>query len=472
MCAGSFTLAFTAWGLAGVQLWSLHTLLVGGVVTFFLAVVPMPQRWNGLDGQHGNIENVERLLKFPVFWLSVAFLVHVLIQGLNPAWVQVQDERGWWIEAVQPVKWLPSGVRASYANMNAFRVLASFGATFSLVCGLWVAVRRRFSAVILLWVLAGSGVGMAIVAILQKFSDAGGVLWIVPSSNVNFWGTFFYRNEAVAYLTWIIATCGMLYFYHFNKSVNRGQNSGPHLLLFVFVAILYTSIGLALSRGGILFGGFVTCSFFILATVRWLVSSHVYKSLFLMGVTVLLLGGGMYTTLKYVDVAAIEARFDDFEEKIQMVDEDSRMITSRITWKMAQEKLWFGWGAGSWRYCFPMYQRAYPEIYYSRYDRKRGWPGRKVYYYAQNDIVQFLCEYGIVGCSLLLLVYFYWISCLWFRTSSNVLSALMLQVGILIGFLHAAVDFILQSPVYWLAFNGVLCVGVKLFMLDSERSHE
>ena len=189
-----------------------------------------------------------------------------------------------------------------------------------------------------------------------------------------------------------------------------------------------------------------------------------------MAVTVSLLGGGMYTTLKHVDVAAIEARFGDFEEKIRTADKDSRLIVTKITWKMAQEKLWFGWGAGSWRYCSPMYQKAYPEIYYSRYDRRRGWLGRKVYHYAHNDIVQFLCEYGILGCSLLLLIYFYWVFCLWFKSSGNALSALVLQVGMLIGFLHATVDFILQSPVYWLAFNGVLCVGVRLLLLNSERS--
>ena len=67
---------------------------------------------------------------------------------------------------------------------------------------------------------------------------------------------------------------------------------------------------------------------------------------------------------------------------------------------MAKEELWLGWGAGSWRYIFPMYQKSYPEIYYQRYHPRHGWKGRRVYHYAHNDVVQFLCEYGIVGCSL------------------------------------------------------------------------
>ena len=46
------TLAFTAWGLGGVQMWTLHVLLVGGLFTLSSAVI-----------------NV-RFSKFPYFSLS------------------------------------------------------------------------------------------------------------------------------------------------------------------------------------------------------------------------------------------------------------------------------------------------------------------------------------------------------------------------------------------------------------------
>ena len=264
-----------------MRLWSLHILLAGGLLTWLLSIVPMSQRWNGTDGEHGNAQNLLRLLKFPVFWLSVAFLVYITIQGMNPAWEQLRDERGWWVEEVEPVSWLPSGVDTSYVPMNAFRVLSSFAAAFTLVWGLWVGVRRRSSAVLLLWTLVISGVGMAIVAMLQKFSGADAVLWTVKSPNPHFWGTFFYRNMGVAYLNLIICACGMLYFYHFNQAERREQSGGPHLLLFVFVAVLYTSIGLALSRGGILFGGVMVAGFFIVAAARGLFASSLRNSILL-----------------------------------------------------------------------------------------------------------------------------------------------------------------------------------------------
>lgn len=464
------TLVFSAWGLAGVQLWSLHTLLVGGLLTWCVSIIPLPSAWNGMDGEHGNVRNIKRLLQFPVFWLSVAFIVYIFIQGLNPAWVQLRDESGWWVEEVDGIGWLPSGVDATYAPMNAFRVLSSFVAAFTLVWGLWVGVRRRKSAIIVLWSLIISGVGMAIVAILQKFSGADAVLWTVPSSNLNFWGTFFYRNQAVGYLNLIICACGVLYFYHFNQAERRGLSGGPHLLLFVFVAVLYTSIGLALSRGGIVFGSVLAVCFFVLAAARWMFSGSMQNSIVLTVLIALLLGSGAYTMFQYVNLEDIERRFGDIEATIRTADQDSRMITTKITWKMAQERLWLGWGAGSWRYIFPMYQKSYPEIYYERYHPTRGWIGRKFYKYAHNDIVQFLCEYGIIGCSCLVLIVGCWVWCLLIRSSGNALSAVMLLIGLSMAFVHAGVDFIFQSPVYWLVFNGLLCVSVRLLSLHGKRA--
>ena len=469
VCAGGLTLAFTAWGLSGVRLWSLHVLFGGALLTFLLAIIPLPKFWNGSDGQHGNAQNFKRLLRFPVFWLGLAFLAYLLIQGLNPAWIQMKNERGWWLEELEFVTWLPSSVSTSYKTTNAFRVLTNFAATYLLVCGLWAGIQRRMCAVLLLWTFLVSGVGMAIVAILQKFTGADAVLWAIPSPNGNFWGTFFYRNEAVAYLTLIIIISSVLYFYHLNLSEQRGLSGGPHMLLFIFVAIAYTSIALALSRGGIIFGGLMVGFFFCALIIRWLCTLRTRKSLPLIVLTALLFGSGSYTAFRYVDIEAIQVRFGDVEKTIEMADRDSRAITTKMTWEMFQEKPWFGWGAGSWRYVFPSYQKNDPDIYYLRYDKKRGWVGRKIYYYAHNDIVQFLCEYGIVGCVFLLLVFAYWIGLQWFRISGNIFSVLMLQTGMVLVISHAAVDFILQSPAYWLALNGAICVSVKLLLMDTKR---
>ena len=466
---GSLTLVFTAWGLGCVQLWALHTLLFGSACTFALSIIPLTRNWNGTDGQHGNVQNFKRLLEFPVFWLGLLFLIYIGIQGMNPSWVQVKGENGWWVEELSAVSWLPSGVRADYQSMNAFRVMASFSAAHLLVCGLWIGLRRRKSVLRVLWIFSISGFLMAVLAILQKFTGADAVYWRIPSPNPSFWGTFFYRNEATIYLTLVITATATLYFYYFKQVERRGRSSGPHLLVFFFVVVIYTSIALALSRGGILFGGVVTAAFLSTVIFSLLYSPTIMKSVPLILITIILLGSCGYVAFNEIDVDAIKKRFGDVEETILNADKDSRVITTKVTWEMAQEKLWYGWGAGSWRYIFPMYQKSYPEIYYQRYDQKRGWLGRRVYHYAHNDVVQFLCEYGIIGCSLLLLIFAYWIGCLLFRASEQPLGAFMLMVGMIMALCHAFVDFVFQNPANWLVLNAVICLCIKIFMLDTKR---
>ena len=136
---------------------------------------------------------------------------------------------------------------------------------------------------------------------------------------------------------------------------------------------------------------------------------------------------------------------------------------------MAQEEFVYGWGAGSWRYIFPMYQKSYPNIFYVRYSKNKGWVGRKFFREAHNDVVQYFFELGIVGSSFLLLYFLYWIFSLLFRSAGNYFSAFILLLGMLLAFAHAFVEFIFQSPAYWLAFNGMLCVSVQLLALESKR---
>ena len=140
-----------------------------------------------------------------------------------------------------------------------------------------------------------------------------------------------------------------------------------------------------------------------------------------------------------VNLEDIQNSFGDVGETIATADEDSRAICTKITWNMAQDKLLLGSGAGSWRYIFPLYQKSYPQIYYIRYHLRKGWIGRRVYRYAHNDIVQFLYEFGIVGCSLLLLAWGYWLYKLCFSSSGNALAAFILLCGIGVACGHAVV---------------------------------
>ena len=464
--SGGATLAFTAWGLGGVQMWTLHVLLVGGLLTMSLAVLKV--RFSRFPYFSLSRQSLRRLISWPPFWFSFLFLLYLLIGALNPSAEVVRDERGWWVEAVQAplATWLPSSVRSDYQPMNAWRVLASFVAAFTLIWGLWAGLTRRKPVLLVLWCLLLSGAGMGLVAILQHLTEAKEVLWTFPSSNEHFWGSFFYRNQAAAYLNLILIASGVLFFYHAKRAREFSRSGGPHFLCFVIFAITAASIGLALSRGGILFGGILTVSFLVLLAIFGLQSIFHLRSFWLSIIPVVILGLGASLAVSYIDFDAIEERFGDIGETIDTADQDVRAISTQATWEMTQDRLALGWGGGSFRYIFPMYQRNYPEIYYYYYREDRGWIGRRIYHYAHNDIVQFLAEYGAIGSGLVLLTLL-WILFSAFRIFS--FSAFFLLVGFATSMSHAFLDFIFNSPAYWMAFLALFAASSKLLQLEATR---
>ena len=461
------TLAFTAWGLGGVQMWTLHVLLGGGLLTMSLAVFKV--RLSRFPYFSLSRQSLRRLISWPPFWFSFLFLLYLLIGALNPSAEVVRDERGWWVEAVQAplANWLPSSVRSDYQPMNAWRVLASFVAAFTLIWGLWTGLTRRKPVLLVLWCLLLSGAGMGLVAILQHLTEAKEVLWTFPSSNEHFWGSFFYRNQAAAYLNLILIASGVLFFYHAKRTREFSRSGGPHFLCFVIFAITAASIGLALSRGGILFGGILTVSFLVLLAIFGLQSIFHLRSFWLSIIPVVILGLGASLAVSCIDFDAIEERFGDIGETIETADQDARTISTQATWDMAQDRLALGWGGGSFRYIFPMYQRNYPEIYYGYVRLKHGQKVvRRMYRYAHNDIVQFLAEYGIVGSSLVLLTLL-WILFSAFRIFS--FAAFFMSVGFATSMSHAFFDFIFNSPAYWMAFLALLVASSKLLQLEAAR---
>jgi O-antigen ligase len=70
----------------------------------------------------------------------------------------------------------------------------------------------------------------------------------------------------------------------------------------------------------------------------------------------------------------------------------SRADLYRDTWRMARDRIWFGWGTASYPYVFMLYNTQAP-------DRRDRLP--KFYHDAHNDWLQSLAEHGVVGTALL-----------------------------------------------------------------------
>ncbi|PXA03698.1 hypothetical protein DDZ13_10410 [Coraliomargarita sinensis] len=473
---GALTLAYTAWGYGGVIAWSLHLMLAGGLLTLALALVPLP----GVRGAGSGFSRTTfPISRFASLFFAAAFLLYLAIAALNPAWQIASDARGWWLESVPPAlaSWLPTSVAAPYEPMNAWRIFNMHLAAFSLAFGLDYGLASRRSAQFVLWFFLFNLSGMAAVAIAQQYTGSDAVLWTLKSENPNFWGSFFYRNQGAAYLNWGIVLAGVLYFHHARRAREAFRSGGPHFMSFCLIGLIAVSVGLALSRGGILFAGILVGLFLILVLADYLyhtlgqLSRHtVWLTATLTLTLTLLLSVGLYQANRAIDWQAMETRFGDIEATIEEADRDARVLSSKLTWRMAQDQLWTGWGAGSFRYAFPIYQQEVPELFYARKHHKRGWEGRRFYRYAHNDVLQFLTEYGVIGSGLLLLAIVSFLLPAWKAMLQYPLLTLFFLAGCLAAAGHAFLDFIFHSPSYWVALVAGIALVSRLLQLEARRS--
>jgi O-antigen ligase len=137
-----------------------------------------------------------------------------------------------------------------------------------------------------------------------------------------------------------------------------------------------------------------------------------------------------------------------------------RRVAARATLDMAEDNLVCGWGAGCYRYYFPVYQVRYPEL------NCKSDQGLRLYWeHAHNDYVETLAEVGLVGVSLLALLLG---GSAWLMIRARVWEnplALFATLGLVITALHSVVDFNFQNPAILLTW----CALVPAIILWAER---
>tara|TARA_B100001093_G_scaffold130869_1_gene123436 strand:- start:124 stop:1074 length:951 start_codon:yes stop_codon:yes gene_type:complete len=310
---------------------------------------------------------------------------------------------------------------------------------------------------------------MGFIAILQEFSSneiwgsTQYILWFIESNNRNPWGTFMYRNQGGAYLILALVTSGFLYFYFLNRAMLSNKIGGPYLLCFLLIVTLAGSIWLSLSRSSIILGLGITAVFVIMAFCKSLSSMYVggSRSIPIIFFILIILGGTQFAIS--TNWRSVEIRLKKLETQIVNIESDKRYLSAIATWDMSKDRLQYGWGAGSFSYIFPIYQVNYENIWYDSYYKKR-----LVYRHAHNDWLQFLSEYGIVGCSILGLLFASLIGSILINSKISLVGVSFLCFGISVIFLNNAFDFIFSSPAYWVAFWGSMILVSKLLSLEAK----
>lgn len=462
-------LVYTGWCLGGMKLWGQVSLGLLGLVVFLVAHLPLRvgaqeiDRWAPLG----------RLLRFPLFWLGGVFMLYVVCQQLNPAWVYHREGSRWWLERVAHIGWLPSGVEAPLRYMNGWRCLIWMGGAWLLVCALGTAIQHRRSALFLFWVGVLNATVFSVVGIGVKLSGTRKLLGVFPNEGAwGFFGSFYYSNHAGA---WMLAGLGMtlgLTLYCWVRAQRRGAKSNPGFFLLLLVFVQVGGLLFSGSRGSVLFGialftVFVGAGFFALA--RYQVWNRTAALIGIL-VTVIVAGFGSLVIVSsdyervhrdilegLQNVVSIGEMPTDTERRPRLTSEQTRLLMARATMDLWEDAPVLGNGLGAYRHLIVVHQKNYDPIYVHpyTYNKRRNPDGRLLTWrlrYAHSDWLQYLSEVGVVGSGLLVGVVGVWLVLFFRRWRSWTAGHLIWggAFGVLI--LYAAVDFILWSPSVYFAF--------------------
>jgi O-antigen ligase len=464
-------LVFMPWALGSMHVWSQLTALGLAALAFLLAL--WPRHYTEEYAREGAFKLLmwPKLTRFPGCWLGLLLLAYLATQALNPAWAHTPFlGQSWTLLPQEHIAWLPSGIDAPFASMNAWRMLIIYGAVWLLACALWVGLTRRQAVHGLLYVIAGNGALLAVLAIVQRLTGTRDILWFIQGKPEYFVGTIIYKNHAGAYFNLVVATAAALALWHLMRAARRMQRDSP-APVFLFCALLAgVTVIISYSR----MATFLLMAFALVGLAIFLGWQAWGRTAGTRNPLVALLLAAVF--LAFIGLGGYVLRFDRAAERVDHIIQEirgerdgvsvsHRRIATQATWEMAADRRLWGWGAGGFRWMFPAYQQNHPEILTPSWNKRV----RFFWEYAHNDYAQLTAELGWVGVGLLLLLLLSMVTLLVARGAFTRLPLLLLLAGLGGTLVHSWVDFGLYNPAIltsWVAL-GILVIR----WAETDRRH-
>jgi len=348
-----------------------------------------------------------RLRRSAPFWAGVAFAAYVAVQAWNAYGTVVERDLFWRIVPERPWGWLPSGLRAPLRSdeldpgaMNAWRVLMILAGPWALFCALRAVGLRRRGLVALAWVSVVTAGLFAVWGYLNQPSY-GTILGFVIPREAQVYGTFINRNHAGAYLYLNAGLALALACWHLRRAGEAAARGGPHLVAAFAAVMLALFAALTNSIGAVIVVGLLGLVATPLTLFRGFRDGHgevrrgVWATVGALAAIVLALGA-------VADFDKLAEKAKGKADRYRQAGADDRAPLRAATWRMAMDKPWTGWGAGSYRWVSPVYQAEQKAL---QDDRGRL---RVRALYAHNDWLQLFAEVGLLGL-LPLGVLLYWL---------------------------------------------------------------
>jgi len=451
-------LCFLPWALGSMHRWSQFVSLIFSLAGFIVSIMP---RTGPTDRGYSPST---RLRRFPVLWAGLLFLLYIAVQALNPSWQYVSDTDSWWLEPVAHIAWLPSGMQVPFAQSSPWSALIIFTSLWLLICSVWTGLTRRRSYRILFTVLVANAFLLSMLGVLQQLTDAKRIFWSYLPSNSAFVASFIYRNHAGPYLNLMVSLAVGLGCWYYERSQRRQEKSSPAAVLAFLAMFIAIMVVFSYSRASI--GVLLAFSLFMLCTLaaqRFLGKPGPSRKRMDMLILIVVFSGFLGLCLVSLRVEKVWHRFTNIATD-PTNSTSTRTIARNASRDMLQDHWLLGWGAGCFRYGFPLYAQKYPEIYYSGQGKQRFWE------HAHDDLLEFPIEYGLLG---LLPLAFMLCSAGWqlvrrrFWTSAI---SICLVLSCALVACHSWVDFVFQSPAVLLTWCVLLVAAVRWVELDQPGS--
>jgi len=376
--------AFGTWAFGSGAEWVRTSLACWGSVSIFLLLTFVRDRENW-----GNCG----LRPLRWLWPLAGLNVLTLVACLNPSFRTASFGSEFMLVRIERPAWLPSSARPASAVYELWLFNALYLSAFNLL----VVIRQRRALRGLLLFLGANTLILAVFGTVQKLTHAKGLFFgSVQSPHDFFFSSFIYHNHWGSFAVLMTAAALGLVWHFARRRGDRNFLHSPALTWIIIVLVLAAAVPLSGSRSTsmlllLLLGGACLHALAQLVRRRRRFKESIVLPLAGAIAAGVLAAGGVW----FVARDSIAVRFEQTRKQVATMRAEgtvgSRAIVYRDTWHMARDKLWFGWGTGSYPHVFQLYLTIKP-----------GTDRIPIYYAdAHSDWLQSVAEHGLVGTAFL-----------------------------------------------------------------------
>lgn len=392
-------LVFPTWRRGGTIREYITPYLGIAVIAFFIFLLtPYLRRTSHRHGCSLVEERIKGILRDPIFYIGVLFLLLLYIQWLNSGKVYILEDKAREVMFSPPhIDWLPGAVN----TLKSRDMLVWFFPVFTALSIVRHGFLKTRMIIVVFWFMILNAAFLAILGLIAPVLLKKQLMWlnsifILPHHLKSSFSTFGYSNHAASFfLLHLGLTCGLYFYYYSNRKQQRRIMLKTGILLMIILLLFY-ALHRSHSSYGMIFSWMIM-AFFVFyrmyLPIRENRDRKVKPGFIAIVVILLLLVGsfGLYLTAK-----------GDIHSELSTMNKPWEYIKTQLDvrfWYISSAvDIWrhnpiFGIGGGG----FGEYLLYYYRPSGKKYTRIHALGKANVH----NDFVQFLCEFGIIGVGLL-----------------------------------------------------------------------